>query len=248
MAGTAQASMRAGGSRLNKVVRDWKFRHIGALVIAAALVGLFGWLRPEWSPMHRWNRAFGDASLVLVAIVMAIGPLSRLWRPAVVATAWRRELGVWAFIAGLVHAGFILFGWVDLEWQRIFGLVLNPNTGQYVMFDKGFGLSNVIGILALVYGLVLSLMSNDLSQRWLGMSVWKFMQQGAYILWVLILAHTAYFLYMHFLDFHKQTPEPNLIQWPFAILVLAVFALQQIASWRTWRLAGARAGKNRQGA
>jgi methionine sulfoxide reductase heme-binding subunit len=248
MAGTARATMKTGGSRVSRVVRDWKFRHIGALAIAAALVGLFGWLRPEWSPMHRWNRAFGDASLVLVAIVMAIGPVSRLWRRVVVATPWRRELGVWAFVAGLVHAGFILFGWVDLEWERIFGLAFNPNTAQYVMFDKGFGLSNVIGILALVYGLVLALTSNDLSQRWLGMSVWKFMQQGAYILWILILAHTAYFLYMHFLDFHKQTPEPNLIQWPFAILVLAVFALQQIASWRTWRLAGARVGKNRQGA
>lgn len=244
MAGAATEMKVPKGSRLNRMVKDWKFRHLGALVIAAALVGLFGWLRPEWSPMHRWNRAFGDASLVLVAMVMVIGPISRLWRRAVVLTPWRRELGVWAFIAGLIHAGFILFGWVDLEWERIFGLAFNPNTEQYVMFDKGFGLSNVIGILALIYGLVLSLMSNDLSQRWLGMSVWKFMQQGAYILWILILAHTAYFLYMHFLDFHRQTPEPNLIQWPFIILVLGVFGLQQFASWRTWRLGSRRTTSN----
>jgi methionine sulfoxide reductase heme-binding subunit len=245
--GTANGPRVTGGSRLNKVVRDWKFRHIGALIIAAVLVGLFGWLRPEWSPMHRWNRAFGDASLVLVSIVMAIGPLSRMWRRSVVATPWRRELGVWAFVTGLIHAGFILFGWVELEWQRLFGLALHPNLGAYVMLDKGFGLSNVIGFLALIYGLVLALTSNDLSQRWLGMSVWKFMQQGAYILWILILAHTAYFLYIHFLDFHKQTPDPNLIQWPFAILVLLVFGLQQAASWRTWRLAGLRVGKKGQG-
>jgi sulfoxide reductase heme-binding subunit YedZ len=218
------------------MVGNWKFRHIGSLMIAAALVGVFFWLRSEWSPMHRWNRAFGDASLILVAMVMCIGPLTRLWRTSTTLLPWRRELGIWAFVAGLVHAGFILFGWVDLEWQRLFGLAFHPNLFKYVMIDKGFGLSNVIGIMALFYGLVLALTSNDLSQRWLGMSVWKFMQQGAYILWVLILAHTAYFLYLHFVDFHKATPDPNLIQWPFVWLVVFVFLLQQVASWKTWKL------------
>ena len=223
-----------------RVLKDWKFRHVGALALAALLVWGFGALRPEWSPMHRWNRAFGDASLIMVALVMLLGPLSRLWRRASGTLVWRRELGVWGFVAGLVHAGFILVGWVELEWQRLFGLAFHPQLLQYVMFDKGFGLANVIGILALIYGLVLTLSSNDLSQRWLGMSVWKYLQQGAYILWALILAHTAYFLYMHFLDFHRQTPEPNQMQWPFVGLVLFVFAMQSVASWRTWRLAGKR--------
>lgn len=227
--------MTARATTIEKMWKSWKFRHLGALALAALLVWGFAALRPEWSPMHRWNRAFGDASLILVAVVMSLGPLSRLWRPATAALPWRRELGIWGFLAGLVHAGFILFGWVELEWQRLFGFEFHPQLMQYVMFDKGFGLANVIGILALIYGLVLSVTSNDASQRWLGMSVWKFLQQGAYILWALILAHTAYFLYMHFLDFHRRTPEPNLLQWPFALLVLAVFVLQSAATWRTWR-------------
>ena len=235
---------KTGEGRVNRLARDWKFRHLGALALAAALLAAFLWLRPEWSPMHRWNRAFGDASLVLVAVVMSIGPLSRLWRKGAALLPWRRELGVWAFVAGLVHGGFILFGWVELEWQRLFGLSFHPQLAQYVMFDKGFGLANVIGIVALVYGLLLALTSNDLTQRWLGMSVWKYLQQGAYILWVLILSHTAYFLYMHFLDFHRQTPEPNMLQWPFVWLVLFVFLLQSIASWRTWRLGSQRRPQN----
>ncbi len=227
--------MTARATTIEKMWKSWKFRHLGALALAALVVWGFAALRPEWSPMHRWNRAFGDASLILVAVVMSLGPLSRLWRPATAALPWRRELGIWGFLAGLVHAGFILFGWVELEWQRLFGFEFHPQLMQYVMFDKGFGLANVIGMLALVYALVLSVTSNDASQRWLGMSVWKFLQQGAYILWALILAHTAYFLYMHFLDFHRRTPEPNLLQWPFAVLVLAVFTLQSAATWRTWR-------------
>ena len=186
--------------------------------------------------MHRWNRAFGDAALILLAMAMIIGPLSRVWRRATVALVWRREIGVWGFLAALIHSGFILFGWVELEWQRLFGLEFHPEFQRYVMFDTGFGFANVIGMLALVYGLVLSLTSNDVSQRWLGMSVWKFLQQRAYILWSLILAHTAYFLYMHFLDFRRQMPEANLMQWPFAGLVLGVLALQSFSFWRTWSL------------
>ena len=226
---------KAGGSKIRRVLNDWKFRHLASLAFAAALVWLFGALRPEWSPMHRWNRAFGDASLILVALVMCLGPLSRLWRGGTAFLPWRRELGIWAFVAGLIHGGFILFGWVRLEWQRLFGFEFHPQFQEYVMFDKGFGFANVIGILALIYGLILALTSNDLSQRWLGMSVWKFLQQGAYILWALVLYHTAYFLFMHFLDFHRNTPEPNMMQWPFVWLVLLVFTLQTVATWRTWR-------------
>jgi len=229
---TAQADVTGNQGYLG----SWKFRHKAALALAVALVYGFGMLRPEWSAMHRWNRAFADASLVIIAVVMVLGPLARLWRPATATLAWRRELGIWGFIAGLVHAGFILFGWVRLEWPRLFGFELHPQLQEYVMFDKGFGLGNLIGILALIYGLVLSLTSNDASQRWLGMSIWKYLQQGAYILWAMIVAHTAYFLYLHFLDFHRNTPEPNLLQWPFAILVLAVLGLQTAASWQTWKL------------
>ena len=241
MMGTTQVAGSGGQVPGNRAFwNGWKARHLGALALAGLLIWGFGALRAEWSPMHRWNRAFGDASLVLVALSMAIGPLSRLWRRAVRWLPWRREFGIWGFMAGLVHAGFILFGWVTLEWQRLFGFEFHPQLQQYVMFDKGFGLGNVVGILALLYGLVLSLTSNDLSQRWLGQSVWKFIQQGAYVLWVLILAHTAYFLFMHFLDFHRETPEPNALQWPFVGLVSVVLGLQIAASVRTWRRSAGR--------
>jgi len=232
--------MNTDAPSLKRKATDWKIRHLRSLVLATVLVLIFGWLRPDWSPMHRWNRAFGDASLVLLAMAMAIGPLARLWRPGTVLLQWRREIGIWGFAAGLVYGGFILVGWVDWEWQRIFGLQLHPGLLQYVMVEKGFGLANAIGILALIYALALALMSNDLSQRWMGMSVWKFMQQGAYILWILVLGHTAYFLYVHFVDFHRQTPEPNIVQWPFFFLVLIVFLLQMTASWRTWKLGSQR--------
>jgi len=223
-------------AKFDGLMADWKFRHLFSLAIVAALVWGFALMRPEWSPMHKWNRAFGDASFLVVAIVMVLGPLSRLFRPFARTLPWRRELGVWGFLAGVVHAGFILVGWVDLEIIRLFGFQFHPQLFQYVMVDKGFGLGNVIGILALVYGLILALTSNDISQKWLGMGIWKYFQQGAYILWSLLVAHTAYFLFLHFLDFHRSIPEPNIIRWPFVGLVVFVLALQTWASLKTWRL------------
>lgn len=213
----------------------WKARHLWVVVLAVAGVLAFAESRAEWSPMHRWNRAVGDMSLVLVALAMAAGPMARLWAWARPLLPWRRELGVWGTLLALVHTVIILDGWVEWDLLRLFGYQFHPLLGEYVMVLHGFGLANVIGIAALVYGIVLALSSNDRSQKLLGGSVWKFLQQGAYVLWALALAHTAYFLYLHFQDFHRQVPEPNWLQLPFAVLVVAVATLQGAASWKTWK-------------
>ena len=112
-------------------------------------------------------------------------------------------------LLAVVHMLIILGGWVEWNLIRILGYELHPMLQRYVMLQHGFGFANVVGILALVYGTALALTSNDLRQRYLGGVVWKFLQQGAYVLWALILLHTAYFLYLHFQDFNRPPPEPN---------------------------------------
>lgn len=213
----------------------WKARNFWVVVLSAVSVLALAESRTEWSPMHLWNRAFGDASLLLVALAMAVGPLARLWSRARRFLPWRRELGVWGTLLAVVHTVIILDGWLQWNLIRIFGYELHPGLGQYVMLQHGFGLANVVGIVALAYGAVLAASSNDLSQKLLGGSVWKFLQQGAYVLWALVLTHTAYFLYLHFQDFHQRVPDPNWLQWPFVGLVLLVAGLQVTAFWKTWR-------------
>lgn len=214
----------------------WVFRHLATLVLSALGVYLFMESRAEWSDMHRWNRATGDMSTVLILLSMAIGPLSRLWPGALRGLVWRREFGIYGVVLAAVHTLIILDGWVEWDMLRLFGYELNPRTGNYVMLRQGFALANIVGIAALLYGIVLATASNDLSQRLLGASVWKYLQQGAYVLWMLIVVHTAYFLYLHFQDFHRQVPEPNWAQMPFAGLVGLVFALQAAAFLKTWRV------------
>ena len=214
----------------------WKSRHVAVLALAALFTLLFLLSRGQWSGMHKWNRAMGDASLVLVALSMMIGPLARLFARTRKFLPWRRELGIYGVILALIHATIILIGWVELDLMRLIGFEFHPQLQRYVMFQQGFGLANIVGIFALLYAGVLALTSNDLSQRWLGASVWKYVQQGTYVLWWLIVLHTGYFLFLHFQDFHRQVPDPNWAQWPFVGLVVLVSALQFAASVRTWRM------------
>lgn len=211
-------------------------RHLIVIVVGLLTVAAFAAVHQEWSPMHRWNRAAADASIVLLALTMALGPLARLWPAWSRLLPLRRELGIYAMLLALAHTIIILAGWVEWNFARLFGLELHPGLGRYVMVQHGFGLANLIGILALGYGVVLVATSNNRAVRALGGQVWKFVQFAAYVLWVLVVVHTAYFLFMHFVDFHRPTPPPNPLSWPFAVLVVLVLVLRWSATVRTWRL------------
>jgi sulfoxide reductase heme-binding subunit YedZ len=220
-------------------------RHVVVIVLSAVATYLLLESRAEWAAMHRWNRAVGDVGLLLITVAMAIGPLARLFAPVRAALPWRRELGIYGVVLAGVHTAIVLDGWVTWDFARLFGYEFHPALKQYVMVQHGFALANIIGFVALGYGAILAATSNDVSQRRLGGSVWKFIQQGAYVLWALIVLHTAYFLYLHFQDFHRRTPEPNWLQLPFAILIVTVAGLQLFASIRTWR--GSRRSRRRRG-
>ncbi|MGE4612264.1 MAG: hypothetical protein AAED33_12905 [Paracoccaceae bacterium] len=79
--------------------------------------------RAEWSEMHRWNRAVGDMSFVLISMSMAMGPLFRLITKVRGLIAWRRELGIYGVLLAIVHLIIILVGWVEWDLIQIFGPV-----------------------------------------------------------------------------------------------------------------------------
>lgn len=219
----------------SRMTFGWKTRHLVVLLIAGLGTYAFMESRAQWSEMHRWNRAVGDMSVVLLAVSLAIGPLARLWSAFRNAIPWRREFGIYGVLLAVIHTVIILAGWVEWDLIRLFGYEIHPQTGLYVMLKHGFGLGNGIGIIALVYGMILALSSNNWSQRLLSGPVWKFLQQSSYVLWMLIIIHTAYFLYLNFQDFHRRVPDPNWAQIPFVGLVLFVTLLQFLAFVKTWR-------------
>ena len=101
------------------------------------------------------------------------------------------------------------------------------------MSQRGFGLGNLLGVIAIFYGLLLAFTSNDLSQKFLGGSSWKFLQQVVNTFWMLVILHTSYFLYFHFLDFPKDLPEPSWLQIYFLILVIVVIFFKVVAYVKT---------------
>lgn len=214
----------------------WEIRHLLVLVMAGVGTYVFLESRANWSAMHQWNRAVGDTGFVLIALSMAIGPLARLNPAMRRMIPWRRELGIYGVLLAVIHTTIILAGWVEWDLFRLFGLEIHPNTGKYVMVQHGFSLANIIGTVGLVYCLVLAMVSNDFSQRLLGGAIWKFVQQGAYVLWMLLVVHTAYFLFIHFLHFHTEPRDPNWAQLPFVALVSIVALLQLAASIKTWKI------------
>ena len=238
--------VRSRGAMVGRWTRNAALRHLVVALIAVGLVFGFAVVHTQWSPMHRWNRAFGDASLVLVALSMGLGPLTRFVRPVARILPYRREIGIHACILAAVHATIILVGWVQWDLMRLFGFEWHPELLVYVMFQPGFGLANAIGIAALVLAILLTATSSDLAMRRLGVSGWKFLQMGVLPLWWLTVAHVAYFLFMHFLSFHRAVPDPNPLKPWFVGLVVAVLALRGAAYLKTVRGKGRSMAEERE--
>ena len=66
------------GSSFSAWIGRTAVRHVITILVAAALVYAFGAVHGHWSPMHRWNKATADASIILLTFTMAFGPAARL--------------------------------------------------------------------------------------------------------------------------------------------------------------------------
>lgn len=201
------------------------------MVSLAFLLVLLFWLsRPQWAPEHRLWRAFGDASFVLLSATLAIGPLAKICKSALTLVTWRRYLGVCSGILAMIHGFLVLEGWVQWNVQRLLGYEFIPQLGRVVRLEPGFGLANLLGIVALFWVFVLLVTSTDWAVRWLGGSSWKWLHYSAYLVFYLAAIHASYFLFMHYtLSFHRIPPPPDWFRYPFIIMVFAVLALQMIA-------------------
>lgn len=183
---------------------DWTFlvRHLVSAAAMLLLVMLYlnamGGLAYNG---HTWNRSFANASVVLLAVTLAIGPLAKLWRPASHALAWRRETGIWGTFAAVMHVG-IFWQWsLDWAWRPFFYPGLHGDGAATLMGDRAAGLlptvfnfANAVGLVALAYVLVLSVTSSDFFQRWLK-SGWSWLQNRATTAWLLVLLHAWAFAY-----------------------------------------------------
>lgn len=211
-------------------------RHVVTVLLAGLLFLAFWLSRPEWSAEMRLWRAVGDAAVVLLFASLAIGPLARLYRPAGRLVPWRRQIGIWAAVVAGLHAVLILDGWALWSVRRLLGYEFIAQLGREARMEPGFGLANLVGLVALAWLLVLLATSSDRALRFLGPPAWKWLHHGSYVVFYLVLLHSIYFLFLHYtLSFHRPPAPPNWFRWPLLLLGLLVLVLQWTSFWRTAR-------------
>ncbi|WP_404448648.1 ferric reductase-like transmembrane domain-containing protein [Sutcliffiella horikoshii] len=154
----------------------------------------------------------------MLGIVLLMGPLSYFYKPLQKQIVWRRTLGIWSAIYALLHTIVILDGWVEWNLERLFFIFTPP--GQPWILHPGFALANMIGILALIYYLMLTVTSNDWSIKLLGKKSWKYLQQKTTVLYTLVILHTLYFLFFH------EPENPNWFKGPFIVMIVFIFILR----------------------
>ena len=213
-------------------------RHAAVAVVAVLVLWAFWATRPRWDSEMRLWKAFGDTAFVLLLVTLALGPVARLARPARRLLPWRRQFGIWFALAAAVHGTLIVHGWARWSLRRFLGYQVVPQLGREVRLEPGFGLSNLIGAVALVFALVLAATSSDWALRRLGASAWKWLHHSALFVFYLSLLHAGYFLFLHYTaSFHKSVPQPDWFRLPFAALGASLLVLQVMAFALTTRRA-----------
>lgn len=214
------------------------YRHAIVGVIAIVLALPFWYGRLDWDSEMRFWRAVGDGSFLLLFFTMGIGPLAKLWPLAGKLVPWRREAGIWFGLMAFLHTFLVWDGWARWDVWRFLGYEFIPELGRLARLEPGFGLSNLIGMVAILLTLVLVATSSNWAVSRLGATSWKWLQYGSYTVFYLIVLHTIYFLFLHYtVSFHRRVPEnPNWFRYPFLLLSLLVMILQVSAFAKTVRL------------
>lgn len=166
-----------------------------------------------------------------------MGLAARLAPPLARLLPWRREFGVWFGLAALVHTLLVLDGWARWDVARFLGYEYVAQLGRFARHEPGFGLANLIGLVAMLTTVSLVRTSTDRAVRALGPSAWKLPQVSSYSVFYLSAVHTSYFLFMHYTaSFHRQVPDPqNAFRVPFLLLTLGLAVLQVAAFAATVR-------------
>ena len=142
----------------------------------------------------------------------------------------------------LVASPAVFFDGGPVEPNLVVALARGDSDRLSTSIEPGFGLANLIGIAAVLITIALLATSTDWALHRLGASAWKFLHNSVYIIFWLILLHTAYFLFIHYSPhFHRLPPPPDWFRYPFLILTLGLIALQTTAFINTIRLRKLRA-------
>ena len=166
-------------------------------------------------------RAFGSCAFLMLSVILAIGPLVRLFPSLSPLLYNRRHFGVLTFFIALIHAGLMI------EWymaQNALPSLLTElsKTEDYFKFI-GFPFK-VLGAAALLIMLVMAATSHDFWLEFLGPRAWKTMHMAVYAAYGLTIMHVA----LGIMQYDRNPLIPFMLIGSAAIVV----ALHLAAGWR----------------
>ena len=217
-------------------------RHVLVGFAASASVYLVWSLNSTWSPDMQLWKAFGGGSFFLLWFAMFIGPAAKLWNPLVRFTSYRREVGIWFFLIALVHGYLILDGWVRWGVWEFFGYQYFAEADTYLRVESGFGLANLLGLVALTFALVLAATSFDKAVNWLGIQSWKWLHMFSYVVFYLGAMHVVYFAFIHYTPSLTRVMQglptnypDNPLKYYYLFMLLSVLVVQILTFVQTVR-------------
>lgn len=203
-------------------------RHI-ILFLASCVTGTaFYLVLAAADPMWRLSMASAYGSLFLLAFTLIIGPWNKLrGRPNPISGYLRRDIGIWASVLAIVH---VIVGLQVHLRGKMWLYFLPPADATYTfpMRIDPFGLTNYMGLGAILILLLLLFLSNDASLRALGTRRWKSLQRWNYAGAVLVVTHGLVY----------QILEKRTVGFIVACAAIVLFALAM-------QFAGFRMGKKR---
>ncbi|MDX2247227.1 MAG: ferric reductase-like transmembrane domain-containing protein [Bacteroidia bacterium] len=173
------------GWNRQKKVYDWLI--LGMVVLYIGLfVGLNIVFSPGITPETLIIRAFGSLAIIMLHIILAIGPMARLYPRFLPILYNRRHLGVSMFLIAAVHGVFSIIQFHTLG-------SLNPFVSLFVSNSDYGNLSRfpfeILGFFALVILFLMAATSHDFWLNTLSPRVWKTLHMSVYVAWALVVMH-----------------------------------------------------------
>lgn len=203
--------------------RLWR-HHLPLALLSAAVVAVLYFTRSYPDVITRLSFSTAWPALVLLTVTLVIGPWRTMTgKPAVLSLDLRRDIGIWAGILGLLHAG--VGQCVHLRGRPWLYYIYEKLQEHLVPVRHDmFGFSNFTGLFAALMLLALLATSNDASLRKLSLPGWKSLQRWNYACFGLSALHT--FGYLIGIEGLKW---PSVIT---AMLCVASVAALQYLGWR----------------
>lgn len=174
-----------------RLFRRLRVHHVPLFLVSAASIFLLYITRPYRDVVTKVSFATAYPALMLLVATLLIGPWNLLrGRRVPISDDWRRDVGIWAGILGLVHT---------VIGQNVH---LRGRPWLYYVYEQGkrhaiplrhdlFGFANYTGLISALILLLLLATSNNYSLRALGTPRWKQLQRWNYIAFALAAAHAV---------------------------------------------------------